>query len=311
MIVQPTTGGFLKRMTQGLTKTRKTLSEGLKALFTGKAVVDDTVLEPLTDLLIGADLGPNVTERLIRNVKESLQKKEPTNYDALKNKLKAEIKTILTVADHPPPPPSPPVVTLFIGINGVGKTTTLGKMAARLKREGKRVLLAAGDTFRAGAIQQLSIWGERVGAEVLSSTPGADPAAIAFDAVSMAIARKIDHLFVDTAGRLQTSHNLMEELKKVNRVIGKALPGAPHEKILVLDATTGQNALSQATLFHDAIGVSGMILTKLDGTGRGGILIPIVETLRVPILYLGMGEGADDLLPFTVDPFIEALFEET
>ncbi|MBI3598938.1 MAG: signal recognition particle-docking protein FtsY [Nitrospirae bacterium] len=301
---------ILKKMATGLTKTRQALSQGLQSIFTGKPFVDDAVWDQLTEVLIGADLGIAVTERLITALKESLQKGEPADYDSLKKRLKLEFARILVGATHASPlPQGAPTVTLFVGVNGVGKTTTIGKVAAQFRQAGKSVLLASGDTFRAGAIAQLSIWGERVGASVISAPPGADPTSVAFDAVSAAIARKIDHLLIDTAGRLQTNHNLMEELKKMDRVIAKQLTGG-YERVLVLDAMTGQNALSQAKLFHAAMKLSGIILTKLDSAARGGILISIVEALKVPILFVGTGETKDDLLPFSIHAFIDALFEE-
>ncbi len=302
---------FFKKMAEGLAKTRQALSCGLQSILTGKPFVGDAVWDQLTEVLIGADLGITVTERLITVLKESMRKGEPVDYDALKKRLKLKLKEILEkgyVAGLGAASGAP-AVTLFVGVNGVGKTTTIGKVAARLRQEGKSVLLAAGDTFRAGAIAQLSIWGERVGASVICAPPGADPTSVAFDAVSAAIARKIDHLLIDTAGRLQTNHNLMEELKKMDRVIAKKLADIPHARVLVLDAMTGQNALSQAKLFHAAIPLSGIILTKLDSTARGGILVSIVEALQIPVLYVGMGEAAEDLFPFSIDAFADALFE--
>ncbi len=303
---------FFKKMASGLTKTRQALSQGLQAIFTGKPFIGDAIWDQLTEVLIGADLGITVTERLITALKESIKRKEPADYDSLKKRLKLEIKGILIGAENLSPlPRNAPTVTLFVGINGVGKTTTIGKVASRLRREGKSVLLAAGDTFRAGATAQLTIWGERVGASVISAPAGADPSSLVYDAVSSAMARKIDHLLIDTAGRLQTNHNLMEELKKIDRVIAKQLTDAVrYDRILVLDAMTGQNALSQAKLFHAAIPLSGIVLTKLDSTARGGILVSIVEAFRVPILYVGLGESAEDLSPFEIDAFVEGLFEE-
>ena len=303
---------FFKKMASGLTKTRQALSQGLQAIFTGKPFIGDAIWDQLTEVLIGADLGITVTERLITALKESIKRKEPADYDSLKKRLKLEIKGILIGAENLSPlPRNAPTVTLFVGINGVGKTTTIGKVASRLRREGKSVLLAAGDTFRAGATAQLTIWGERVGASVISAPAGADPSSLVYDAVSSAMARKIDHLLIDTAGRLQTNHNLMEELKKIDRVIAKQLTDAVrYDRILVLDAMTGQNALSQAKLFHAAIPLSGIVLTKLDSTARGGILVSIVEALQVPILYVGLGESAEDLFPFEIDAFVEGLFEE-
>jgi fused signal recognition particle receptor len=303
---------FFKKMASGLTKTRQALSQGLQAIFTGKPFIGDAIWDQLTEVLIGADLGITVTERLITALKESIKRKEPADYDSLKKRLKLEIKGILIGAENLSPlPRNAPTVTLFVGINGVGKTTTIGKVASRLRREGKSVLLAAGDTFRAGATAQLTIWGERVGASVISAPAGADPSSLVYDAVSSTMARKIDHLLIDTAGRLQTNHNLMEELKKIDRVIAKQLTDAVrYDRILVLDAMTGQNALSQAKLFHAAIPLSGIVLTKLDSTARGGILVSIVEALQVPILYVGLGESAEDLFPFEIDAFVEGLFEE-
>lgn len=302
--------GFFKKIGMGLAKTRDAIVQGLKTIFTGKAV-NDEALERLSEVLIGADMGVAVTDRLIAFLRKSIEKREIADFGDLKEKLKQEIKALLNVvsSDKPLPPVEGARVTLFIGVNGVGKTTTIGKMAHRLRQEGKSVLLAAGDTFRAGAIAQLSIWGQRVGVDVIASSQNADPSAVAFDAVQAARARHMDHLLIDTAGRLQTNHNLMEELKKMVRVIAKVNPTAPHERILVLDAITGQNALSQAKLFHQAIGLTGMILTKMDTTARGGMVVAIADALQVPVLYVGMGEGMDDLFPFEIDAYVNALFE--
>jgi fused signal recognition particle receptor len=305
---------IFKKMGIGLTKTRQALSHGLQSLLTGKPFIDDAVWEQLTEILIGADLGVHVTDRLIARLKESIQKGDPADYDSLRKRLQLEIKGILIGAGSKPTLGKPAsTVMLFVGVNGAGKTTTIGKIAAQLRQDGKSVLLAAGDTFRAGAIEQIKIWGERVGADVIASPPGADPSSLAYDAVSSAIKRKSDHLLIDTSGRLQTNHNLMEELKKMDRVITKQIMTGSrvfgYARILVLDAMTGQNALSQAKLFHAAIPLNGIVLTKLDGTGRGGILIPIVEALQVPILFVGMGESAEDLLPFSADAFVDGLFE--
>ncbi len=303
--------GFLKKLGLGLKETRNYFSDGVAALFFGRATIDADMLDHLEELLIGADLGVEVTERFLRDLKPCVERKEVSDLVSLKKKLKKFMVSILEKERSEMPFSVSPKVTLFVGVNGVGKTTTIGKRAQKLKEEGGRIVLAAGDTFRAGAGEQLALWGERVGVEVIRHRPGADPAAVAFDAVSAGLARKSDHVLIDTAGRLQTKNNLMAELKKMVRVLEKAMPGAPHEKILVLDATTGQNALSQAKLFNEAIGITGIILTKLDGTGRGGIVIPIVETLSVPVTDIGVGEGADDLIPFHVESFVDALFEDT
>ncbi|WP_238339590.1 signal recognition particle-docking protein FtsY [Candidatus Manganitrophus noduliformans] len=301
--------GFWGKLGKGLAKTREYLSSGLEAVFLDQPNINQETLDRLEELLIGSDLGMEVTDRLMIGLRASVERKEISNLASLKKKLKSYLVVILNKGVPQEPPKTTPVVSLFVGVNGVGKTTTIAKRAAQLRREGKTVLLAAADTFRAAAGEQLAIWGDRVGAEVVRHQEGADPAAVAFDAVSAALARKIDAVLIDTAGRLQTKSNLMEELKKIKRVIAKAIPDAPHERILVLDATTGQNALSQARLFHETIGVTGIILTKLDGTAKGGIIVPIVEALSVPVTYVGVGEGVDDLIPFNIESFAEGLFE--
>ncbi len=302
--------GLWGKLGKGLAKTRQYLSSGLEALFLDQPNINQETLDRLEELLIGADLGMEVTDRLMTGLKASVERKEISDLASLKKKLRSYLVIILKKGVPQEPPQTTPIVRLFVGVNGVGKTTTIAKRAAQLRREGKTVLLAAADTFRAAAGEQLAVWGDRVGAEVVRHQAGADPAAVAFDAVSAALARKIDTVLIDTAGRLQTKSNLMEELKKIKRVVAKAIPDAPHERILVLDATTGQNALSQARLFHEAIGVTGIILTKLDGTAKGGIIVPIVETLSVPVAYVGVGEGVDDLIPFNIESFAEGLFED-
>ncbi len=303
-------GGLFGKITQGLAKTGRQLKEGLNALFSDGSELSPATLSQLEALLIGADLGMEVTERFLAGLRVAIEHKEAANLSALKAKLRTYIITILKKGAAPPTATRRPQVTLFIGVNGVGKTTTIGKRAYQLKQEGRSVLLAAADTFRAGAIEQLTLWGKRCGAEVIRHQEGADPSAVVFDAVNAARARRVEHLLIDTAGRLQTKYNLMAELQKIDRVISKALNG-PHDKILVLDATTGQNALSQARLFHQEIGISGLILTKLDGTARGGIVVPIVEALSVPVTHIGVGEGIDDLIPFDIESFAHALVEES
>ncbi len=304
------TSGFWQKTGKGLAKTRHFLSAGLGSIFKKKREIDQDTFDRLEALLIGADLGVEVTQVLLADLKASVERKEVGNLETLRDKLKTSLIEILKQVPVAPPIDESPIVTLFVGVNGVGKTTTIGKHAKRLCAEGKKVLLAAADTFRAGAGEQLSIWGQRAGAEVIRFPPGADPSAVVFDATSAAMARKVDHLLIDTAGRLQTKHNLMEELKKMTRVISKQIPNAPHEKILVLDATTGQNALSQAEHFQKAIGLTGIVLTKLDGTGRGGIVVPIVQKFSVPIIEIGVGESPEDLIPFDIENFVGALFEE-
>ncbi|MBI3805540.1 MAG: signal recognition particle-docking protein FtsY [Nitrospirae bacterium] len=299
------------KLGKGLAKTREFLSSGLEAVFLDQPNVSPEMLDRLEELLIGSDLGMEVTDRLMTGLKASVERKEISNLPSLKKKLKSYLVIILNKGIPQKLPATPPVVSLYVGVNGVGKTTTIAKRAQQLTREGKSVLLAAADTFRAAAGEQLVIWGSRVGVDVIRHQEGADPAAVAFDAVSAAAARKIDYVLIDTAGRLQTKSNLMEELKKIRRVVSKAVPEAPHQRILVLDATTGQNALSQARLFHEAIEVTEVILTKLDGTAKGGIIVPIVETLSVPVTYVGVGEGVDDLIPFDIESFAAGMFDET
>lgn len=300
--------GLWQKIQKGLEKTRETLTGRIESLFLDQPIVSLATLESLEEILIGADLGPAVTERLMAGLRASVTRKEVIDLIALQKKLKSYLITILEKGGVLMTPASPPIVTLFMGVNGVGKTTTLAKRAYQLKQSGKKVLLAAGDTFRAGAIEQLKIWGTRVGVEVIAHQAGGDPAAVAFDAARAACARGVDALFIDTAGRLQTNRNLMQELKKIKRVIGREIPENQQQQILVLDATTGQNALSQARLFHEAVGVSGLILTKLDTTAKGGMIIPIVEMLRAPVTHIGIGEKVDDLIPFDREAFVEALF---
>jgi len=302
---------FLKKTGLGLAKTRRYLTTGLESLFHRKPKIDQETFKHLEELLVGADLGVKITERLIHDLKESVERKEVSDLDALKERLQVSLTTILKQVPSYDLPIASPSVSLFVGVNGVGKTTTIGKWAQHLKKEGKKVLLAAADTFRAGAGEQLAIWGKRAGAEVIGYQNKVDPASVAYDAIQAALARKVDHLLIDTAGRLQTKHNLMEELKKITRVISKQISDAPHEKVLVLDATTGQNAVSQAEHFQEAIGLTGIVLTKLDGTGRGGIVLPIVEKISVPIIYVGVGEDIEDLIPFDNETFVSSLFDES
>ena len=302
---------------KGLEKTKGGFVTKVESLLLGKKQIDKGLLDELEEILISADVGVKTTTALIKKIEERLQRKELDDPARLIACLKDEIRAIFSRIDNPSPFPSPqwgegrvrePFVMLVIGVNGAGKTTTIGKLAHRYKNEGKSVLLAAGDTFRAAAIEQLEAWGSRVGADVIRQKPGADPSAVAFDAVSAAKQRGTDVLIIDTAGRLHTKVNLMEELKKVKRTIGNVLPGAPHETLLVLDATNGQNAVSQARLFNEGIGVSGLIITKLDGTAKGGIVIGIVDEFKIPIRMVGMGEGVDDLIDFNADEFADALF---
>jgi fused signal recognition particle receptor len=253
-----------------------------------------------------ADIGAATAAALVDEVRRKGDR--ISDADSLKKALKAEIRSLLQSPPAPAPPPVKPRVIMVVGVNGVGKTTTIGKLAARTRQEGRQVLVAAADTFRAAAIEQLAVWTRRAGVELVRHQPNADPAAVAFDGVAAAMARGIDVVFIDTAGRLHTNVNLMEELKKIRRTIAKQLPGAPHEVLLVMDATTGQNGLNQARLFHEALGVTGIALTKLDGTAKGGIVVSICQGLGLPLRYVGVGEQIQDLQPFDPAAFAEALF---
>ncbi len=301
--------GFFDRLKKGLGKTRENLTNKIEKLIIGYADIDDDLLEELEEALIMADVGIDTTEKLMAAVRQGIKKKEINAPEDLKPFLQKEIAAILTegragmkVAAEGP------TVLIVIGVNGAGKTTTIGKLASYYKGEGKSVLLAAADTFRAAAIDQLEVWGERSNIPVIKHEEGSDPAAVAFDAVKAAKSRGIDVLIIDTAGRLQTKSNLMQELAKINRVVAREIPGAPHETLLVLDATTGQNAVSQAQLFTKAAPITGIVLTKLDGTAKGGVVIGIKDQLKIPVKWIGVGEGIDDLRPFDAEDFARALF---
>ncbi len=304
--------GFFSRLKQGLKKTRDGFAGRLDRLFLGKKEIDAELLDELEEILFTSDLGVEASKELIELIREGVERKNLDNPAQLKAALKEKIIEFLTIVEPEArePKPGEPLVIMMIGVNGVGKTTTIGKVAALYKKEGKKVMLAAGDTFRAAAAEQLTIWGERVGADVIRQNEGADPSAVVYDAVSAAINRQIDVLLIDTAGRLHTKVNLMEELSKIYRVADKRLPGAPHQVWLVLDATTGQNAISQAEIFHKTLGLNGLILTKLDGTAKGGIVVGISRELGIPIKYIGVGEKMDDLRPFNAKDFAEAIFSE-
>jgi fused signal recognition particle receptor len=303
----PPAVSLFERMRSGLAKTQASLVGRIDALLSGSRGVDADLLEELEEILISADFGMKTTQDLIQSLKKRVAGDDP---EALRDALKDEIATRLRLEAAPLDLNSAsPFVIVVVGVNGVGKTTTIGKLAHQFSGEGKRVLLGAGDTFRAAAAEQLAIWGERAGVDVVRHAEGADPAAVAFDAAKAAVARKADVLILDTAGRLHTKINLMEELKKIRRVISREIPGGPHETLLVLDATTGQNALVQARLFQEAVAVSGIALTKLDGTARGGMVVAIGAELGLPVRYVGIGEGLDDLRPFDPDLFVAALFQ--
>ena len=301
--------GFFDRLKKGLAKTRETFTNKIEKLIIGYADIDDDLLDELEETLIMSDVGVKTTERLMADVRKGIKKKDINTPEDLKPFLVEKISEILsTGSDETRIASAGPTVLLVIGVNGVGKTTTIGKLAAYYKEQGKSVMLAAADTFRAAAIDQLQIWGDRTGVPVIRHEEGSDPAAVAFDAVKAARARSIDILIIDTAGRLHTKSNLMEELKKINRVIQREIAEAPHETLLVLDATTGQNAISQADLFQKAAAITGIVLTKLDGTAKGGVIIGLKSELSMPVKWIGVGEGVDDLRPFIAKDFARALF---
>lgn len=303
--------GLLNRFKQGLLRTRKTFNDGMSRIFSGKKVIDAELLEELESLLISADVGIEATQAIIEDLTRRVKRQSLSNPEELAKALKEDLTQLLNTSQAPLvlPESVKPFVILMVGVNGTGKTTTIGKLAKQWKAQGKSVLLAAGDTFRAAAIEQLQAWGERNDVPVIAQQTGSDSASVIFDAFQAAKARGIDVLIADTAGRLHTQHHLMEELKKITRVIQKLDVDAPHEIMLVLDAGIGQNALMQAKKFHDAIGITGITLTKLDGTAKGGIIFNIAKTLHLPIRYIGLGEGIDDLKVFESAPFVEALFQ--
>ena len=300
--------GLFNRLRSGLTKTRDFLNTDIEDLFSGKRKLDDDMLEELEELLIAADLGVRTSMDLIEKLARKASK--ISGVEELKAILREEILALIDQA--PPaevnPSSAKPLVIMVVGVNGVGKTTTIGKLAAHHARAGRKVLIAAADTFRAAAVEQLTIWAERSGADIVKHKDQADPAAVAYDAVEAAIARDIDIVLIDTAGRLHTKVNLMEELKKIKRSVGKKIADAPHETLLVLDATTGQNALSQAKLFDEALELDALALTKLDGTAKGGIVVSICSTLDIPLKHVGVGEQIEDLQVFNARDFVEALF---
>ena len=304
--------GFFARLKQGLAKTSASLGEGMASLFLGNKVIDDDLLEELETRLLTADVGVEATSVIVQSLTRRVARKELTNADALYKALQAELTALLRPVEQPLVIKSEhrPFVILVVGVNGAGKTTTIGKLAKKLQLEGKTVMLAAGDTFRAAAVEQLQVWGERNKIPVIAQHTGADSASVIFDAVQAAKSRGIDVLIADTAGRLHTKDNLMEELKKVRRVMGKLDEHAPHEVLLVLDAGTGQNAINQAKQFNQTVALTGLALTKLDGTAKGGVIFALAKQFGLPIRYIGVGEGIDDLRTFEAEPFVQALFAE-
>jgi len=299
--------GFFDRLKEGLSKTRKGFIDKVESIFTGRKI-DEETLEELEEILIMSDVGTKAASEIMSAIREKAKKGEVSDTDSIKDLLKKEMITILGDSQPLVISGSKPFVILAVGVNGVGKTTTIGKLASRFRTRGLSVILAAGDTFRAAGIEQLEIWAKRADTQFVKHQKGSDPAAVAYDAVVAAQSRASDVVIVDTAGRLHTKINLMEELKKVKRTIKKAMPGAPHEILLVLDATTGQNALRQAELFNETIGITGIALTKLDGTAKGGIIFAIKKGLGIPVRLIGVGEGIDDLRDFEPGEFVEALF---
>ena len=300
--------GFLDRLKNGLSKTRKGITEKIDRVLVSFGKLDDELFDGLEEALITSDIGIDASVRIIEGVRKKVVDGKVTDPADVKKLLKEELTEILGAETAPLDIEPSPAVMMVIGVNGVGKTTSIGKIANMLKSEGKKVIIAAADTFRAAAIDQLEIWADRVGVELVKHSEGSDPAAVIFDAVQAAKARKTDVLICDTAGRLHTKKNLMEELRKVSRVIDRELPGARRENLLVLDATTGQNAVSQARTFSEVTDVSGIVLTKLDGTAKGGIVIAVKSELDIPVKLIGVGEGLDDLQPFNAGDFVEALF---
>src|SRR5512139_302869 len=302
---------FFEKLKKGLSKTHEGFVEKLDQVFLGKKTIDQELLDELEGLLFEADLGVNTSAQLIEGVRQGLKRGDLQEPQKVKLFIKQEILRILMSGEKPLSidfPRTKPFVMMVVGVNGGGKTTTIGKIAHQYSSQGKKVLVGAADTFRAAAVEQLEIWANRVGADLIKQSKGSDPSAVAFDSIHAAKARESDLVFIDTAGRLHTKVNLMEELKKVKRIVGRECPGAPHEVLLVLDATTGQNAISQAKLFNEAVGVTGIAITKLDGTAKGGIIVGITEELKIPIRYIGVGEGVDDLKEFDATEFVQALF---
>lgn len=301
--------GFFNRLKESLSKTRHSFIEKIDQVVTGRKGIDEDLYEELEEVLIQADVGVNTAMMLVERVRKGVKARNIQEASRLKDIFQEELEYLMGEKTTPIKlSEDGPTVIMVVGVNGVGKTTTIGKMAHNYKEQGQRVMLAAGDTFRAAAIDQLEIWAERVGVELIKHQEGSDPGAVAYDAVHAARSRKVDILLIDTAGRLHNKSNLMEELRKVHKIIARELPGAPHEVLLVLDATTGQNALSQVKIFSEAVNVTGIALTKLDGTAKGGVVTSIVTEMAIPVKLIGIGERMDDLRPFNPKDFIDALY---
>ena len=312
VVETPAKLGFFARIKQGLSRTSSNFAEGLGNLFLGRKTIDEELFEDLETQLLVADVGMEATSEIIDNLTARVARKQLNDVDALYKALREQLTDMLRPVEKPLVIDSgkQPYVILVVGVNGVGKTTTIGKLAKRLQNEGKKVMLAAGDTFRAAAVEQLQVWGERNNVPVIAQHTGADSASVIFDALNAAKARGIDVIIADTAGRLHNKNHLMDELSKVKRVMAKIDDSAPHEVLLVLDAGTGQNAVNQAEQFRDAAGVTGLVLTKLDGTAKGGVIFALSKKFALPVRFIGVGEAIDDLQPFTAEPFIKALFNQ-
>jgi len=303
--------GFFDRMKQAVTRTRENLAERIDDIVSIGKEIDRNTLDDLEATLISADLGTSTTQEVLKKLRDKADRKQIKDVEELKRLLKEELLAILAAANARPvnKVDAGPEVILVVGVNGTGKTTTIGKLSQVFRSQGKNVLLCAADTFRAAAIEQLEIWGQRTGTEVIKTKAGGDPAAVLFDALQAAVARKVDYVVVDTAGRLHTKTSLMAELDKMRRTAQRIVAGSPHEVLLVMDATTGQNGLQQARLFTESAGVTGIVLTKLDGTAKGGVVVAISRELGLPVRYVGVGEKAGDLLPFDPKEFVDSLFE--
>jgi len=304
--------GFVGKLKKGLSKTSGRLSEGLERVFLGRKEIDEGVAEELEEVLIEADLGVRATDEILEMIADKTSREELKDRNSLISALKEKVREMVMIPDITPLMEcrEKPLIVLIVGVNGVGKTTTIGTLGSLFRARGKKVLFCAADTFRAAAIEQLAIWADRIGAELIRHKPGADPSAVAFDSVQAALNRHADVVLIDTAGRLHTKDNLMAQLEKMKRVIAKVIPDAPHRTLLILDGTNGQNALSQAREFMKSPGFTDLIVTKLDGTARGGVIVPIIQEFHVPIGFVGVGEQEDDLIPFNAAEFAELLFAD-